>query len=279
MLTESEVAQYREAGYVVPQFRLPADRVARLREALERVIAANPDRRPEQLVSVHICGREPGEPNPEGVVGDEEFMAVCRDEAILGIVEQLIGPDIVLWGCQAFCKPPGDGMEVPWHQDGNYWPIRPLATCTLWVAIDDSLMENGCLRVIPGSHRSKSLTPHSREDRNDVVLNQRVVDGGFDESAAVDVELEAGQMSLHDVYLIHGSNANRSTRRRAGLAIRYMPATSLFDRDSSSDGTSAGYAVYFSNRPIWLLRGEDKTGRNDFMVGHQGSGDDVESSE
>ncbi len=175
MLTESEVAQYREAGYVVPQFRLPADRVARLREALERVIAANPDRRPEQLVSVHICGREPGEPNPEGVVGDEEFMAVCRDEAILGIVEQLIGPDIVLWGCQAFCKPPGDGMEVPWHQDGNYWPIRPLATCTLWVAIDDSLMENGCLRVIPGSHRSKSLTPHSREDRNDVVLNQQAV--------------------------------------------------------------------------------------------------------
>ncbi|MBI1310138.1 hypothetical protein GC176_02435 [bacterium] len=56
-----------------------------------------------------------------------------RDEEILDIVEQLIGTDIVLWGCQAFCKPPGDWMEVPWHQDGNYWPIRPLATCTLWI--------------------------------------------------------------------------------------------------------------------------------------------------
>ncbi len=272
MLTESEVAQYREAGYVVPEFRLSPDHVARLSEALDRVIAANPDRRPEQLVSVHISGR-----NSEGVVGDDEFMAVCEDKAILDIVEQLIGPDIVLWGCQAFCKPPGDGMEVPWHQDGNYWPIRPLATCTLWIAIDDSLIENGCLRVIPGSHRSRSLTPHFKEERDDVVLNQRVVDGEFDESTAVDVELEAGQMSFHDVFLIHGSNANRSTRRRAGLAIRYMPATSLFDRNSSSDGTSAGYAVYFSNRPIWLLRGEDKSGQNDFVVGHQCDGRDVES--
>ena len=110
MLTESEVAQYHEAGYVVPQFRLSLDQVTRLREALDRVIAANPDRRPEQLVSVHISGREPGEPNPEGVVGDPEFMAVCQDKAILDIVEQLIGSDIVLCGCQAFCKPPGDGM-------------------------------------------------------------------------------------------------------------------------------------------------------------------------
>ena len=269
MLTESEVAQYYEAGYVVPEFRLSPDQVTRLREALDRVIAANPDKRPEQLVSVHISGRESGEPNPEGVVGDPEFMAVCQDKAILDIVEQLIGSDIVLWGCQAFCKPPGDGMEVPWHQDGNYWPIRPLATCTLWIAIDDSLVENDCLRVIPGSHRSQSLTPHFKEDRTDIVLNQRVVDGEFDEATAVDVKLEAGPMSFHDVFLIHGSNANRSTRRRAGLAIRYMPSTSLFDRNSSSDGISAGYAVYFSNRPIWLLRGEDKTGQNDFIVGHQ----------
>ena len=266
MLTDSEIEKYREDGYVVPEFRLSPDRVAKLREALERVIAVNPDKRPEQLVSIHISGR-----NSEGIVGDDEFMEVCEDKAILDIVEQLIGPDIVLWGCQAFCKPPGDGMEVPWHQDGNYWPIRPLATCTLWIAIDDSLVENGCLRVIPGSHRSQSLTPHFKEDRDDVVLNQRVVDGEFDETTAVDVELEAGQMSFHDVFLIHGSNANRSTRRRAGLAIRYMPATSLFDRHSSSDGIGAGYAVYFSNRPIWLLRGEDKTGQNDFVVGHEQS--------
>ena len=263
MLSNSEVAHYHEHGYVVPEFRLSSDRVTHLRNALDRVIAANPDRRPEQLVSVHMAGK-----NSEGVTGDYEFMAVCQDESILNIVEQLIGPDIVLWGCQAFCKPPGDGMEVPWHQDGHYWPIKPLATCTLWIAIDDSLIENGCLRVIPGSHRSRRLTTHRKEHRDDLVLNQRVEVGEFDEGAAVDVELEAGQMSLHDVYMIHGSSPNRSSSRRAGLAIRYMPGTSLFDRESNRDGTDAGYAVYFSNRRIWLLRGEDRTGKNDFVIGH-----------
>lgn len=263
MLSEAEVAHYHQQGFLVPDFQLPPDRIARLRDALDRVIAANPHKRPEQLVSVHIS-----ENNAEGVTGDGEFMAVCRDEAILDIVAQLIGPDIILWGCQAFCKPPGDGMEVPWHQDGHYWPIRPLATCTLWLAIDDSVVENGCLRLIPGSHRSRSLLGHLKEDREDLVLNQRVADGEFDEGTAVDIELEAGQMSLHDVYMIHGSNPNRSARRRAGLAIRYMPSTSVFCRDSSSDGASAGYAVYFSNRPIWLLRGEDQTGENDFVIGH-----------
>lgn len=75
-------------------------------------------------------------------------------------------------------------------------------------------------------------------------------------------------MSLHDVYLIHGSNPNRSPRRRAGLAIRYMPATSLFDRSRTADA-SAGYVVDFSNRPIWLVRGKDRTGRNDFAAGHE----------
>ncbi len=264
MLSEAEVDHYEEHGFVVPEFRLSPARVKRLRLALDRVLAANPDKRPEQLVSVHVAGK-----NSEGVVGDDEFMDVCRDPQVLAGIEQLIGTDIVLWGCQAFCKPPGDGMEVPWHQDGNYWPIRPLATCTLWIAIEDSTVDNGCLRVIPGSHRAQELTAHQKVDRNDVVLNQRVVDGEFEDGEAVDVELEAGQMSMHDVYLIHGSNANRSARRRTGLAIRYMPATSLFVRDSQSDGASVGYAVYFSNRPIWLLKGEDRTGQNDFEIGHE----------
>ena len=157
-------------------------------------------------------------------------------------------------------------MEVPWHQDGHYWPIRPLATCTIWVAIDDSTVENGCLRVIPRSHCGRELFPHLKEDRRDVVLNRKVEGGAFDVATAVDVELEAGQMSMHDVYLIHGSNANRSPKRRAGLAIRYMPGTSHFDR--AIPPKDAGYQTDFAHRPIWLLQGEDRTGKNDFEVGH-----------
>jgi hypothetical protein len=262
LLSPTEIEHYREEGFVVPEFRLPPEQVTRLRAALDSVIANNPDTRPEQLVSIHT-----EESGVEGVRGNELFLELARNEKILDLVEQLIGPDLVLWGCQAFCKPAGNGMEVPWHQDGHYWPIKPLATCTVWVAIDDSVIENGCLRVIPRSHREQTLCSHLKEDREDLVLNQRVQDDLFDESTVVDVELEAGQMSLHDVYLIHGSNPNRSPRRRAGLAIRYMPATSLFDRSGTADA-SAGYMVDFSKRPIWLVRGEDRTGLNDSEVGH-----------
>ena len=262
-LNSDEIERYDKQGFVIPGSRLPDEQLTRLRMALDNVIAANPQTRPEQLVSVHV--KDSGD---EGVAGDEAFLEVARDESILDLVEQVIGPDVILWGCQAFCKPPGDGMAVPWHQDGHYWPIRPLATCTVWIALDDSVIENGCLRVIPGSHRDKALYSHLKEDRADLVLNQRVRDDLFDELTAVEVELEAGQMSLHDVYLIHGSNPNRSTRRRAGLAIRYMPGSSLFDRRISTGDSSVGYTVDFATRPLWLLRGKDLTGQNDFNIGH-----------
>ena len=132
--------------------------------------------------------------------------------------------------CQVFCKPASDGMEVPMHQDGHYWPIQPLATCTAWVAIDDSNVGNGCLRVIPGSHSGQHYYQHSKSDREHLVLNQHVDDPRVDIGNAVDVELSPGQFSLHDVYMIHGSNPNTSNERRAGVAIRYMPATSHFNR-------------------------------------------------
>src|SRR4051812_39295708 len=120
-LSDREIALYRDRGIVVPAYRLPAAKVERLRATLERLIGDNPTIRPERLVSVHIEGR-----NSEGVRGSQDFLELARDPEILDLVEGTIGPDIILWGCQIFCKPGGDGMEVPWHQDGQYWPIRPL---------------------------------------------------------------------------------------------------------------------------------------------------------
>ena len=262
-LTRNEIELYSREGFLIPRYRLEEQRVAELRDALDRVIKANPGVRPEQLVSAHIKT-----PASEGVTGDDVFMDLAREEGLIEIVSQLIGPDVILWGCQVFCKPGGDGMEVPWHQDGHYWPIRPLATCTAWIAIDDSMVDNGCLRVIPRSHRQRELFEHCKEDRTDIVLNQRVADGQFDPGAAVDVELQAGQVSLHDAYLVHGSNPNQSTRRRAGIAIRYMPGSSHFKRELLTPSADVSYTIDFSERPLWLLRGKDRTGRNDFSVGH-----------
>jgi ectoine hydroxylase-related dioxygenase (phytanoyl-CoA dioxygenase family) len=262
-LTAAELAKYRDDGYVVPELRLAPARIDALREVLDRLIRDNPHIRPERLVSAHIEGQ-----NSEGVRGSRAFLDLAHDDAILDLISDVIGPDIILWGCQIFCKPGGDGMEVPWHQDGQYWPIRPLATCTVWLALDPSTRANGCLRVIPGSHRGRILHPHLTEDRKDLVLTQRAADGTFDESTAADIELEPGQMSLHDVYMIHGSAPNRSPQRRAGVAIRYMPATSHFDRGLMETNAKSGYTVDFARRPLWLLRGQDRTGRNDFVTGH-----------
>jgi len=264
VLSPEEVDRYHRDGWTVPSHRLPDGQLARLRGTLDRLIRENPDVRPERLVSVHIEGR-----NAEGVRGSADFLELARDPALVDAVAQLIGDDVILWGCQVFCKPGGDGLETPWHQDGHYWPIRPLATCTVWVALDASTRENGCLRVIPGSHRDRRLLPHRRESREDLVLNQRAEDAAFDATRAVDIELEAGQMSMHDVYMIHGAAANRSPKRRAGVAIRYMPATSRFDRTLMPRSAAAGYTVDFTTRPLWLVRGVDRSGLNDFTVGHR----------
>src|SRR5271154_5706329 len=145
-MSEREIETYREIGLVIPESRLEDYKIKHLRKTLDHLIAANPGIRPERLVSAHIEGE-----NTEGVPGSRDFLDLARDPAILNLVEQVIGPDIILWGCQIFCKPGGDGMAVPWHQDGHYWPIRPLATCTAWVALDPSAVANGCLRGIPRS--------------------------------------------------------------------------------------------------------------------------------
>ena len=263
-LAETHIQHYRDQGYLIPPYRLEPELLQGLQEALDQLIRDNPGVRPEKLVSAHIEGR-----NDEGVKGSQRFLELAMHPPIVDLVEQLIGPDIVLWGCHVFCKPPAEGYETPWHQDGHYWPIRPLATCTVWVALEPSTRANGCLRVIPGSHRGQQLHPHLHEDRQDLTLQQRMAEGCFDEKTAVDLELEPGQMSMHDVYMIHGAEDNRSPQRRTGVALRYMPGSSLFDRSLRPSDGKTGVPVSFATRPLWLLRGQDRTGQNDFSVGHR----------
>ncbi len=263
-LSPAERRHYQEQGYVIPGYRLPADQLAELRAAVDWVIANNPQARPEHLVSVHVVNNQ-----PERIKGHPAFLDVARDTAILDLVEDAIGPDILLWGAHLFCKPVKIGMEVPMHQDGEYWPIRPLATCSVWLALDDVTKENGCMRFIPGSHTDQTPYAHARQDRDDVVINMEIDRSTYSEENAVDIELEAGQMSLHDIYLIHGSNANRSNKRRAGLALRYMPASSHFDREMFPPSEKSGLRIDFQERPLLLLRGTDTSGQNDLQSGRQ----------
>ena len=263
-LTANEIETYRRDGLVVPSFRLDEARLERLGAAVDRLVAANPDVPPEYLIGPHIPRSDDRDPELP-----LEFLDLCLDSGILDLVESVIGPDIVLWSSGVFCKPPGVGREVPWHQDGRYWPLRPLATCSVWIAIDDSLPENGCMRYLPGSHAARRLYRHEPARGDDLVLNRQVSPAELDLASARDDVLRAGELSMHDVYLVHGSNPNRSARRRAGYAMRYFPSTTFYDREMEVGQSSDIGVSDFAMRPIWLARGVDRTGRNDFRTGHR----------
>jgi hypothetical protein len=264
-LLPDEIAHYHREGWVVPRFALPGAQVDALAVALDTLLARNPGVRPEKLVSAHIERLGTDDDNGEGVRGVADFLTLARDPQIVDLVAGVLGDDVILWGAHVFCKPAHEGYETPWHQDGHYWPIRPLATCTVWVALEPSTRKNGCLRVIPRSHATRTLHSHLHEDRTDLTLNQRLESGSFDESQAADIELAPGQMSLHDVYMIHGAAANRSGQRRTGIALRYMPASALFDRSLRPVQGQSGVPVDFSRRPLWLVRGVNRHPGNVLM--------------
>jgi hypothetical protein len=148
---------------------------------------------------------------------------LLTDARVVDRVADLLGENVVAWGSHFFCKMPGDGKRVSWHQDASYWPLTPSKAVTAWLAIDNATVENACMRFIPRSHLLGHLTYTLSENDEANVLNQTVQ---FAEELGdpVDVELAAGEISIHSDLLLHGSEANRSARRRCGLTLRYCPA-------------------------------------------------------
>ncbi len=142
--------------------------------------------------------------------------------AILDLVQDVIGPNIVCWATHYFCKLPGDPKGVAWHQDCSYWPLTPSKTVTVWLAIDDVDRENGCMRVIPRSHLHGHLQ-FRESDPDELNVLSQTIDGVERFGAPVDLELKAGEISLHSDLLVHGSLPNLSKRRRCGLTLRYCP--------------------------------------------------------
>ena len=183
---------------------------------------------------------------------DREFIwQLSADPGVLDVMEQVMGTDILLLSTHFFCKyPDSSGTHfVAWHQDVTYWGLEPPTAHTAWIAIDDSDVENGCMRVIPGSHRDGiALHSKSEHEGNLLSINQEIPDELVDTSRAIDLELKAGQMSVHDGQLFHASMPNTSQRRRCGLTVRFIPPEAK-QTEANSVGTLW--------QPI-LVRGEDR---------------------
>lgn len=262
-LSEEEIQRYRDKGYVVPDYRLPNSVLVRMREAYDQLLARNTDINSDFMLGPHL-----NVPGTQGVKGSSEWLDFATQAELMDIAAQLIGDDIILWGTTIFGKPAKDGKETPWHQDGDYYPIRPLETLTIWIALDDVTPDNGPMSFIPGSHKSRRLYSHHWEENPDLTINLACDEEHFDVNTAEDLIIKAGQMSFHDVYMIHGSKANRTRERRAAFVVRLMPASSHYDHALGEEIGRKHAAHDYGKRPLFLVRGKDACGKNNFSIGH-----------
>ena len=210
LLTLEQIAHYNEQGYIAPVPVFNETEITELRayfdDLLTRTLAAGGNS--YSISSAHL---------EHGRVHD-----ILSDPRIVTAVSDLLGEDVVGWGSHFFCKMPGDGKAVAWHQDASYWPLTPSRTVTVWLAIDDADTENACMRFLAGSHKYGHLTWRESTPEEHNVLNQ-TVENAEQYGEPVDDCLNAGEVSIHSDLLLHGSNANGSERRRCGLTLRYAP--------------------------------------------------------
>ena len=210
LLSSEAVAAYRRDGYFSPVRVMSADEARKYRDALEAHEAKT------------------GQPLQGNWRHKIHLLFTWADELvhhpkILDAVEDVIGPDILCWTTNFFIKEKSDPGFVSWHQDSTYWGLDPDEVITAWVAFTEVTPENGYMQVIPGSHTVDQL-PHVDTFHKDNLLSRgQEISVEVDKSKAAGLAMHAGEMSLHHIKLVHGSEPNRSADRRIGFAIRYIP--------------------------------------------------------
>ena len=248
MITFDDVTHFNTFGYIAQRQLFSADEVAQLREEFDAVLAKDfPQFDNSQSVdSTYICDRA------EGLL-----KTLPVDDRIYDIPLKVLGHDFQYEGSGGHWHV-GD---TPWHGGSGvqHWPL-PHIKVSLY--LDELKTGAGELRVIPGSHHN--YQPHHLVDRPDSALNREIDADDINDRDAVTIELAAGQVSLHDSGIVHGAAANRSARRRAGLALRYMPATSQVHRKMPNA------AADWCDMPIELVRGRNLHDGTDFTLGEFG---------
>jgi len=214
-LTDAQLGHYRQHGYAVGDRLLDDGELSRIRGHIDDLIGSLPaGQRPENMPAKHY---------------DCDWMReLCLGDKLVNVAEQVLGPDLALFATYIISKCPDDGLAVDWHQDAAFFPIEPMKTFTIWLAVDDSDVANGCMQVLPGTHRQRRVLAHKVDQSSGTTLPLSLE--GIDLDSARPVELKAGSFSVHDVFLLHGSNPNRSNRRRCGITVKYIPTDVRIDR-------------------------------------------------
>lgn len=156
-------------------------------------------------------------------------------DEVLDLVEPLIGPNIGLWSSHFIAKEPLVGRATPWHEDSAYWKgrlDRMDQIVTVWLALDRSDRENGCMSVIPGTHLNGGFSDYADVDKNTNTFDTEIRADQVDAAQAVYFELNPNECSVHDGRIIHGAEPNTSPRRRAGYTMRYFSLETRFNPDA-----------------------------------------------
>jgi len=212
LLSEQQIQHYREQGYVSPVDILSPAEALNLRSELEAM---------EELQG-HPMDRV--QCNKTYLLYDWADSLVHHPK-ILDAAEELIGPDILCYMTNLFTKEAGSKSYVSMHQDAAYWGVDADDVVTAWIALSPAKAESGVMKVEPGSHKVDLPQVNTYAKDNLLSRGQEIPVSNLNPDNHVYMELEPGQMSLHNFRLVHGSDANTSDDRRIGLAIRYVAAT------------------------------------------------------
>jgi ectoine hydroxylase-related dioxygenase (phytanoyl-CoA dioxygenase family) len=238
ILSEAAVKSYQRHGFTAPVRVFSAEEARALRRSLEAHEAtAGAPLQGKWRVKTHLLF----------TWADR----LVHHPAILDAVEDVIGPDILCWNTNFFIKEPESPGFVSWHQDAAYWGLDPEEVVSAWVALTHSNLESGCMKVIPGSHTQSHLPHVDTFHRDNLLTRGQEIAVAVDESSAANVILKPGEISLHDIKLVHGSAPNLSQDRRIGFAIRYLPThvRQTKERDSAMLVRGADRYRHFDPEP------------------------------
>lgn len=237
-LTTEDVEFFRKNGYLLPGRQLFAEeKLARLEGIFNEHLADKGDKLSDELDTPHYR--------------DARLLEFLLSDEVLDTVEPLVGPNIALWSSHFISKDPFTGRETPWHEDSAFWNGRFSAydgIVTVWLALENaSTRDNGCMRVIPGTHLMFESSEYVPTDTTTKTFHAEIAE--VDEDQAVYFELRRGEFSMHDGRIVHGARANTSPTRRTGYTMRYFPTSvEMYDNEINQ-----GWQ-------IWLARGEDVAG-------------------
>jgi ectoine hydroxylase-related dioxygenase (phytanoyl-CoA dioxygenase family) len=248
-LSPEEVARYHEDGFLAGPFQLcTPEEMARIRDRIDHEVFGSD---PPFIGALHEEEINLGLARQQWRHLDNRLVYdLCAHPSIVQKMAGIHGPDLVVWRSLFWVKNPG-GRETPWHQDWKSWPmLNPVINITAWIAITEATLENSCMQIIPGSH--KTAVPEALYENataSDFALPNPAV---MDIRKAVPIEIKPGEFFLLDEKILHYAAANHSDRRRVALTARVTVPTVRVD-----------HQLCFPGHKVIVISGEDRLGLNE----------------